>query len=107
MKADAADSVTDPPPLSYKRWQYEAAEPVNDCESIGLSTPNTFEPLHTASVLGGYKAKFRQVSLTSYVNVSTDKKSEVAFQYAQKGQAIPFSAQAISALSRAPTQGTF
>ncbi|CAG7818474.1 unnamed protein product [Allacma fusca] len=89
IQANATENVMDPPPLTYKKWQYENEQPANDCESIGLHTPVTFDHLFNGSILGGFQAKCKSVPLTSFIFVSTGKKPYLAFNYAQEGQAIP------------------
>lgn len=89
MQANAADGMMDPPPLSYKKWQYDSKD-VSDCESIGLQTPRTFDHLLTASIIGGITAKPNKIPYTSTVFATVGAKPYVSFHYCnQEGQA-PF-----------------
>ncbi len=87
VQANAADAI-DPPPLSYKKWQYDA-EGVSDVESIGVQTPTTFDHLLTASIIDGITAKPSKIPYTTTVFTTVGKKPYVSFHYAQEEQA-PF-----------------
>jgi hypothetical protein len=84
--------MLDPPPLSYKKWQYEGKR-VSDCESVGVQTPSTFDHMLTASIIGGMNAKLSKVPFTSNVFTTVGDNPYVSFHYAQEGQAVPMIAE--------------
>lgn len=88
VQANAAEQMIDPPPLSYKKWEYDASK-VRDCDCIGLETPTTFDHLLTASIIGGPGAKCSKSPITSNVFVTCGERPYVAFMYAQEGQSEP------------------
>ncbi|ODN02339.1 Rab3 GTPase-activating protein non-catalytic subunit [Orchesella cincta] len=88
LQANAAEQVVDPPPLSYKKWEYEECK-VADCDSIGLETPNTFDHMLTASVIGGQSAKCSKSPITSNVFIACGERPYAAFLYAQEGTSEP------------------
>jgi len=92
VQANATEAILDPPPLSYKKWEYDG-QGVKDCESIGLQTPTSFDHMLTASIHGGMKARLNKVPFTSNVFSTVGDKPYASFHFAQEGQAVPMIAE--------------
>lgn len=88
VQANAAEQMVDPPPLSYKKWEYEECR-VSDCDSIGLETPTPFDHMLTASIMGGQSAKCSKSPITSSIFVACGERPYAAFMYGQEGQSEP------------------
>ncbi|XP_023244121.1 rab3 GTPase-activating protein non-catalytic subunit-like [Centruroides sculpturatus] len=59
--------VIEAPPLTYKKWSFQENNKINDCDSIGVVTLNSFDYLSSQSLRSGFYASVR--SSISVVNL--------------------------------------
>lgn len=59
--------VIEAPPLTYKKWSFQENNKINDCDSIGIVTSNSFDYLSMQSLRSGFHAPVR--SSVSVVNL--------------------------------------
>lgn len=69
VKANYADHVA-PPPLALKKWAFIDQDQLRDCEVVGPSSSDMFDHLMTASIGGGFNARYRSGAPKSTLLVS-------------------------------------
>lgn len=70
------------PPLAYKKWALQDQDVVTDHVACGVSTPNPFDQLCSASMYGGYNATIRPTPPASHLYVTSGSWPYVGFYYA-------------------------
>jgi hypothetical protein len=70
------------PPLAYKKWALQEQESISDHVACGVSTPNAFDQLASASMYGGYNASIRMTPPASHLYVTTGSWPYNGFFYA-------------------------
>ncbi|CAH1792515.1 unnamed protein product [Owenia fusiformis] len=89
-RATASGSdVIQPPPLAYKKWGLQGQEFIKDHISCGVVTPNPFDQMQTASMLGGYKAKVKATPPASNLYLTAGSGPYTGFYYAIEGSGQP------------------
>ena len=57
----ASDLHSQHPPLNYKKLSLQEQNKTNDCFVLGTFAPTQFDHLVTASVSGGFQARYKYV----------------------------------------------
>ncbi len=47
------------PPLHYKKFSLQEQDKINDCHYLGTRAPTQFDHLVTASMAGGFQARYK------------------------------------------------
>ncbi|ERL83997.1 rab3 GTPase-activating protein regulatory subunit-like [Dendroctonus ponderosae] len=76
-------------PLSVRKWGFQDQSSVNDVAVIGLNMTNTFDHLLTASVCGGFEAKYRNTAPNSTLVLAAGSKPFLGYHYALEGVTQP------------------
>ncbi|KAI0237109.1 Rab3 GTPase-activating protein non-catalytic subunit [Lamellibrachia satsuma] len=97
--AASGSELMQPPPLAYKKWAFVDQERVIDHTACGLITPNPFDQMQTASMLGGFSATIRTTPPASHLYVSTGHGPYVGFFYAVEGSAQPMLSEVAHAVA--------
>ncbi|XP_033735108.1 rab3 GTPase-activating protein non-catalytic subunit-like [Pecten maximus] len=87
--ASGTDSSLQPPPLAYKKWGLQGQERILDCCSCGVGTPNPFDQMKAAAVLGGPSATIRPTPPAHSMYLTSGIDHYVGFFYAVEGSAQP------------------
>ena len=72
----------DPPPLAYKKWNLQDQSTITNHVSYGYVTPNPFDHMQTASMLGGYQAAIKSTPPASHLYITSGVLPYAAFFYA-------------------------
>ncbi|XP_064601694.1 rab3 GTPase-activating protein non-catalytic subunit-like isoform X2 [Liolophura sinensis] len=87
--ASGGESSLQPPPLAYKKWGLQDQEGIFDQVSCGVTTPNPFDQMKTASILGGFKATIKPTPPAAAQYVTAGIGPYVGFFYAVEGSSQP------------------
>lgn len=87
--ASGTDSSLQPPPLAYKKWGLQGQERILDCCSCGVGTPNPFDQMKAAAVIGGPSATIRPTPPAHSMYLTSGIDHYVGFFYAVEGSAQP------------------
>ncbi|KAJ8045799.1 Rab3 GTPase-activating protein non-catalytic subunit [Holothuria leucospilota] len=96
--AGGVDAIK-PPPLVYKKWGLQNQDAIVDHVSTGLVTPCSFDQLHTASVLGGFKASVKSSPPVSTRYITAGAGPFVGFYYALDGTSQPLLSEVAMAVA--------
>jgi Rab3 GTPase-activating protein regulatory subunit N-terminus len=64
FQGSSTDLTLNPPPLHYKKFSLQDQQKTNDCHALGTVAPNQFDHLVTASIAGGFHARYRYEEMT-------------------------------------------
>lgn len=87
--ASRSESTLQPPPLAYKKWAIQEQEKVLDLCSCGVNTPNPFDHMRTAAMLGGPSANIRPTPPAAGLFITSGVGPYVGFFYAVEGSSQP------------------
>ncbi|XP_021378713.1 rab3 GTPase-activating protein non-catalytic subunit-like isoform X1 [Mizuhopecten yessoensis] len=87
--ASGTDSALLPPPLAYKKWGLQGQERILDCWSCGVGTPNPFDQMKAAAILGGPSATIRPTPPAHSMYLTSGIGHYIGFFYAVEGSAQP------------------
>ncbi|KAL3873895.1 hypothetical protein ACJMK2_036974 [Sinanodonta woodiana] len=85
----SGESSLQPPPLAYKKWGPQEQESIQDFYSCGVSMPNPFDMMVTASVTGGQNTTIRSSVPAANMYITAGIGPFVGFFYAVEGSAPP------------------
>lgn len=97
--AASGSELMQPPPLAYKKWAFVDQDRVIDHTPCGLITPNPFDQMQTASMLGGFSATIRTTPPASHLYISTGHGPYIGFFYAVEGSAQPMLSEVAHAVA--------
>ncbi|XP_055995292.1 rab3 GTPase-activating protein non-catalytic subunit-like isoform X2 [Ostrea edulis] len=87
--ASGSESVLQPPPLAYKKWALQEQEKILDLCSCGVKTPNPFDHMKTAAMLGGASATIRSTPPAAGLFITSGVGPYMGLFYAVEGSTQP------------------
>ncbi|XP_061163319.1 rab3 GTPase-activating protein non-catalytic subunit-like isoform X1 [Saccostrea echinata] len=87
--ASGSEPVLQAPPLAYKKWALQDQEKILDLCSCGVNTPNPFDQIRTAAMIGGSSAYIRPTPPAAGLFISSGVGPYVGFFYAVEGSTQP------------------
>lgn len=87
------------PPLHYKKLSLQEQGRINDCFILGTNAPTQFDHLVTASVAGGFQARYNNSPPVATGILSLGSLPYCAWHYAVEGSAAPLLSDVAYALA--------